>query len=262
MRYFILFSLIFSSSLIFAQNGWLINGSNVYTNSNVGINTDSPNVAFAVNDPYAVFGGTQRLLSGDGDTSFEVQSSTNVFFSVFGGVNGSNYSSFYFTCAPEFGYTGFTSTRHGSGAVLPITFGITGSGNDITKMRIATNGNVGIGIGDDEPQSKLVVNGTITTQEVVVTASGWPDFVFEKDYRLPSLEEIEAAIERDGHLPGIPSAAVVENGGLSVGDMQSKLLQKIEEITLHMIALKKDNDALKKDNNALKSRMTQLEANQ
>ncbi|UCH63927.1 MAG: hypothetical protein JSU77_05675 [Fidelibacterota bacterium] len=102
-----------------------------------------------------------------------------------------------------------------------------------------------VGIGTTSPQSKLAVNGIITAKEVVVTNSGWPDFVFDDDYYLRTLDELETYTNEHKHLPDMPSASEVEGNGVSLGDMQAKLLQKVEELTLYIIELKKENGALK-----------------
>jgi len=102
------------------------------------------------------------------------------------------------------------------------------------------NGN--IGIGTNNPQSKLAVDGTICAREVRVSLSGspcWPDYVFDKDYKLMSLSELEQYITTNKHLPDVPSAQEVEENGIQLGEMQGKLLQKIEELTLYIIALEK-----------------------
>lgn len=91
---------------------------------------------------------------------------------------------------------------------------------------------------------KLAVDGKIGARELVVTVSNWSDFVFKKDYKLPSLSEVEKHINKYGRLKGIPSEQEAK-AGVSVGDMQAKLLQKVEELTLYMIDLKKENEALK-----------------
>ncbi len=100
-------------------------------------------------------------------------------------------------------------------------------------MRINNDGNVGIGTAT--PGNKLEVNGTARAKEVIVEATGWPDYVFSPEYTLLSLEEIEAYIEANGHLPEVPSAEEVEEEGQYLGEMQQLLLKKIEELTLHTI---------------------------
>ena len=102
-------------------------------------------------------------------------------------------------------------------------------------MRITNNGNVGIGT--DNPNSfKLAVEGKIGAREIQVTsASPWPDFVFLKSYCLRPLGEVEAFINENGHLPEMPSAEDVKENGINLGEMDAKLLQKIEELTLYMI---------------------------
>ena len=106
--------------------------------------------------------------------------------------------------------------------------------------------NVGnVGIGTTTPDALLAVNGTIKAREVQISADGWPDYVFARDYELTPLSEIEAAIATQGHLPGMPSAADVAAEGIALGEMQAKLLEKIEELTLHLIALDKTNQELR-----------------
>ena len=81
--------------------------------------------------------------------------------------------------------------------------------------------------------------------KVVVTLDNWADYVFKKDYALRSLDDVEKFIDDNGHLPDIPNETEVKNnGGIEIGEMQIKLLQKVEELTLYMIQLKKENDML------------------
>ena len=95
-----------------------------------------------------------------------------------------------------------------------------------------------VGIGTTNPTQKLSVNGTVQAKEVIVD-SGWSDFVFDESYKLKALSETEAFIKTEKHLPGIPSAKEVAKQGVSVGEMQAKLLAKIEELTLHVIEQEK-----------------------
>lgn len=106
------------------------------------------------------------------------------------------------------------------------------------------NGNIGIGV--ESPQHKLEVNGTIRSKEVKIEATGWSDFVFEEKYKLPSLSEVEAHIKEKKHLPDIPSEKEVLKDGVNVVEMQAKLLQKIEELTLYVIDQDKQIKELKK----------------
>ncbi len=102
-----------------------------------------------------------------------------------------------------------------------------------------------IGIGTPTPTDALTVNGNIRSKEVIVTATGWPDYVFKEGYHLPSLDSLSQQIKTEGHLPGMPSAAEVEKNGLSLGEMNKLLLRKVEEVTLYLIELKKDDEQLK-----------------
>jgi len=105
-------------------------------------------------------------------------------------------------------------------------------------LHVAPNGNVGIG--SASPPYRLTVDGTIGTREVVVTTTPWSDYVFQPGYRLRPLSEVNAFIQANHHLPEIPSEAEVKQKGVSVGEMQAKLLAKIEELTLHMIRQEKE----------------------
>lgn len=112
-------------------------------------------------------------------------------------------------------------------------------------MMVKANGSVGIGTTDTKGY-KLAVNGSgIFTKVKVKSYSAWPDFVFEPDYQLPSLYEVERFIKAHQHLPDIPTASEIAEEGQDLGEMNRKLLQKIEELTLHMIALKREVDDLK-----------------
>ncbi|HMM03766.1 MULTISPECIES: hypothetical protein [unclassified Dysgonomonas] len=112
--------------------------------------------------------------------------------------------------------------------------------------RFTINNSGYVGIGTTNPTALLSVNGTIRSKEVKIEATGWSDFVFAPDYRLPTLSEVERYIKEKQHLPDVPSEKEVIENGISVGAMQAKLLQKIEELTLYVIDLKKENEEIKK----------------
>jgi len=112
-----------------------------------------------------------------------------------------------------------------------------------------------IGIGTKFPDALLSVKGHIHTQEVKVDLNGAvaPDYVFEKDYSLSSLEETEAYIKTNHHLPEVPSAAEMEENGIELKQMNLLLLKKIEEMTLHVIELNKRVHKLETENKQLKT---------
>lgn len=94
------------------------------------------------------------------------------------------------------------------------------------------------------PSYKLDVNGKIRANEIVVNTTG-ADYVFEDNYKLKALDEVESFIEENNHLPGIPSAVEMQAEGMSVGELNTKLLEKVEELTLYMIELKKENEEIR-----------------
>lgn len=100
-----------------------------------------------------------------------------------------------------------------------------------------------LGLGTLNPGNyKLAVEGTIGARRMKIMQGSWADFVFHPDYQLPALSEVECFIKENKHLPEIPSEKDVERDGVDVGDMNKKLLQKIEELTLYIIELKKENE--------------------
>ncbi|ACU03284.1 hypothetical protein [Pedobacter heparinus] len=117
----------------------------------------------------------------------------------------------------------------------------------------AASSNVGIGTKDTKGY-KLAVAGNMIAESVKVQLQGsWPDYVFTKDYPLPTLQQTEQHIKEKGHLPGIPSAEEVKANGIDLGEMNAKLLQKIEELTLHLIAQNKMIKAQQKEMDILKT---------
>jgi hypothetical protein len=140
-----------------------------------------------------------------------------------------------------------------SGNSSAVTVGTANPGIGIRLMagaddpRIFIDGATGdVGIGSLTPDAKLSVKGQIHAQEVKVDLNGSvaPDYVFEKVYKLPSLEEIKSYIEVNKHLPEVPSAKEMEANGINLGEMNLILLKKIEELTLHLIEMKEMNAAL------------------
>jgi len=121
--------------------------------------------------------------------------------------------------------------------ISTMNYGFIGQSYTNVFMSFRPDGNVGIGT--TTPNAKLAVNGRIRAQEIKVEIAEWPDYVFAEDYQLPSLQQTEKHIKEKGYLPGIPSAEEVKANGVDLGDMNAKLLKKMEEMTLIMIQLNK-----------------------
>lgn len=124
--------------------------------------------------------------------------------------------------------------------------------NNSSENAIYVKAGGNVGIGTSNPQTKLAVNGKIDCKEVEVYLAGWSDYVFADDYKLRSLNEVEEFINENNHLPGIPSEAEVLENGISLGEMNALLLEKIEELTLYLIELKKENELIKDQIEVLK----------
>lgn len=121
-----------------------------------------------------------------------------------------------------------------------------------------------VGIGTSTPKAKLAVNGDILATKVKVTQEGWPDYVFEQGYDLMPLATLETYINKHKHLPEMPSAKEVETKGLDLGQTQSNLLQKIEELTLYLIeqdkSLKAQQQVIATQQKALETQQKRIEA--
>jgi len=151
------------------------------------------------------------------------------------------------------------STDNGSGTRLQVTGGVSSDGNiqfsGLTGNNTLTRVLVSDGSGNlyyrdastlaatDAIRSSLVVNGPITAKRLTLIQKGWPDYVFKKDYELPTLPSLERYIDQHHHLPGITPAAEAEKKGVDIGENQAALLKKVEELTLYVIQQNKKLDA-------------------
>ncbi|MGB0523979.1 MAG: hypothetical protein ACPGJS_13510 [Flammeovirgaceae bacterium] len=132
--------------------------------------------------------------------------------------------------------------------------------NNTHHLIIDASGKVGVGTHEMPGARKLYVKGGILATEIEVEAfANWSDFVFAPEYKLMPLDKVEKFIKANRHLPEIPSAQVVAQKGFKLAEMDAKLLQKIEELTLHAIAQNKKIDELLKKYQAQEQRIQQLE---
>lgn len=122
------------------------------------------------------------------------------------------------------------------------------------RMTVFSNGTVGIGTNNPSGYM-LAVNGSVHAKSVTVDIDNWPDFVFEKEYALPSLSALKAYVDQNHHLPEIPSKQEIADKGLELGEMNKLLIKKVEELTLYVIEQHKQIEIL-----AEKDKLNQVQA--
>lgn len=199
----------------------------------VGIGITTPGSKLDVSGAITVTGGSNTVEGG------------RLQFNEFPNQNTGSDTSFY---GMGFHYNGSTN-------YLSLTGGYP---TQTEHMRIyRSGGKVIIGSVSSTPGTyKLYVEDGILTERVKVAVDGsgnWADYVFAPDYKLMPLEEVDDFIQKNKHLPNVPSAEKMAETGIDVATMDAKLMEKIEELTLYMIQMKKEIKTLKKQNETLKS---------
>lgn len=245
--------------------------ANLFVHGNLGIGTTSPGAALQVNgntatvSDFAGYSGVTNDIYPNG-----IKPSLIIYENISGTVQSGVGGQVTYRGGMSFGNggPGIYSTNPnpaGSGVYGDLRFHTTywngTSLSNADRMIIKMDGN--IGIGNNDPSEKLevtgnaLVDGDIYSKKVKVSLDpgNWPDYVFEPDFELKPLNEVETFIKTNKHLPDVPSAKEVEAKGLDLGDMDAVLLKKVEELTLYMIEMKKEIDNLKKENEQLKDKL-------
>lgn len=222
-------------------------------NGNIGIGTTAPSDRFTI-DNGSTRNGINIISDGDAsvysDLKFTIKNTTPLATGVPTVWLASCRKDGYFTNDLTGPTLEFYALKKGGSYVAPLLFKANGD-IILAGARNATNGNVGIGVLDTQGY-KLAVGGTMIAEKIKVKLqTAWPDFVFEKEYQLPSLTELAKYIADNKHLPGVPTAAEVKDG-MDVGEMNKVLLQKVEELTLHLIEQQEQIKKMQAEINSLK----------
>jgi len=209
-----------SSAGIFSPSGG--NGAHFYPNSS------SSYATWFLNGNRGGYGGI-----------YDIYSKTHWMYDANG--NGGDYNQFSDT---------WITYWHASNKSLGVGTSATNVNYSITTAKGALLG------------GNTLIQGNLEALKVKVTATpgSVPDYVFQPNYKLQTLNELEAFIKANSHLPNIPNAKEIETNGQDLGDLQLKLLEKIEELTLYLIEENKERDILKKENSHLKERLAKVEA--
>lgn len=211
------------------------------------LNGVNPNIGFYQSGAFKSFiqqNGNELLLGNNaGDIHLDVATPYNLNFTTHGGAVLLSPIGASVLLNPSSGGNVLLSPNGGGDVIINPNSG------GFIQLNPTGGGNVAIGsiVAATAPNYKLTVGGKILCEElrVKLQSSGWPDYVFGNDYKLPSLDEVEKFIQENKHLPNIPSAAQVGREGVDVGDMEKKMMEKIEELTLYVISLKKEIEVLK-----------------
>ena len=234
--FFVLVLFFFSTAKIFPQ--WSTNGSNIYfNNGNVGIGNNNPNAKLALYLPGATSSYPTTTTTGDILQHFV---SNNNGIEIGNARSTNSRRAWILARHSQSAYMQYYSSLHlqpDIGSKLNfrgVAIGFETSTEVPYGTHLAVDGKVGIGTLN--PDEELTVKGNIHAEEVKVDLSvPGPDYVFKDGYDLKSLEEVQNYIKEHGHLPNIPSAKEMETDGIQLGEMNMKLLEKIEELTLYLI---------------------------
>lgn len=250
------------------DNDWTTSSSNIYRQyGNVGIGLTSPQCRFHIKDNLSNLDGEFFKVSNDnvlggGTTIIGKQAGNGPVFVQQGGsvnfgqsgphlaikqkANNGDVGLDISTFTDQNGDIAWSNIEAPNSSFYLISSNdlIFRTGPGLNQVYFTESGDVGIGV--PVPQARLDVDGKILCGEVEIISLGkWKDYVFEDNYNLRPLQDVEDFIFKNGHLPDLPSESEVLENGYNIGEMDALLLQKIEELTLYVIDLKKEIQELK-----------------
>ncbi len=213
-------------------------GQNTYpfpSNGNVGIGTTSPTVPLDVSGSVSLAGNNSNLDNRNGNIPLSFLENSGKVLVGWNRTRGAGETDFI---GNQGGGTvgGFAFYNHDNMGLETQLMWLTGDGRLMLGL---TTGNTG--------NNKLAVGGGIIAEGVTVKLQGnWPDYIFNKEYHLPSLAEVKSYIDQNHHLPDIPSSNQIEKEGVNLSDMNVRLLKKVEELTLYLIEKDKNEKVMEK----------------
>lgn len=256
------FTLAFALCATYGYSQLNVSPNTFPTTGRVGIGTSTPTCKLQILRYSTLFaaGGAnyaETILSVGSFASSSLQ------FETYGSYFGSSIPNPYhvqklqmYDESNKVGYLEFNSQPTVNTTKAAVSFG----NNGIEFMRINQNGRVRIGSGTNDIKTpagyKLFVEEGILTEKIKVavkTTANWADYVFAEDYKLMPLTEVEEFTKKNKHLPNVPSAKQMVENGLDVAQMDAKLIEKVEELTLYLIEQNKQIELLKTEITALKN---------
>jgi hypothetical protein len=240
-------------------------GNTFPASGNVGIGNTTPTVLLDVTNHLSLNTGATPKIAFFGGRNITRNYVNGVYISLNAITTGEIATKFQsVSWNVDYGFMEFNSKATTNTTKAAVTFG--NAGNEL--FRINQNGKVRIGSGVNDIKTpdgfKLFVEDGILTEKVKVavkTTADWADYVFEKEYELMPLEEVEKYTIENKHLPNVPSAKEMTETGLDVAQMDAKLLEKIEELTLYLIEQNKINKEQANEIEELKAMVKALTEN-
>jgi hypothetical protein len=250
-----IFTILLCLMLCTVKAQWLPAGATTgniyYNNGNVGLGTSSPSSKLDVNGSIQLSASSKFPMGILTETDQSTFTLLNLSFNFRESNKNTTYKGAAFRIDSRDDYPLFQWIKRDAGVT-----------QEIELMNLSQSGNLGIGTFPNS-NFKLAVAGNVIAEAVVIQMrANWPDYVFESTYRLPSLTELEKFIITHKHLPEVPSAKEVEQGGVNVGEINLLLLKKVEELTLYIIELEKKNQAFEKEQKSVEERLNALEGKQ